>query len=436
MAIEIFSEYLSDVLKEEEYESIFPNILKAHEELHEQKGEGSEFLGWLHLPTKSTNESVKRIVDVAEKIRKDTDVFIVIAIGGSYLGARAAIEAIKYEFRNHLPQNEPQIFFAGNNLDSNYISQLLKICEGKRVSILVTSKSGVTTEPALAFRIFKEWLETKIGKKAAKDRIYIITDEKSGILRTLADEGSYTSFIIPENIGGRYSGLTPAGLLPMAVAGINIFDLIEGAKIAEKELSDCNFNNACYKYAATRYLLYKKGFQIELFLSYRNNLLFFGEWLKQLFGESDGKERKGLFPAYSTFTTDLHSLGQYIQEGPQVLFETVINIKNYDDEIEIKAAEDNFDNLNYLAGKTLSKINETAMQATLIAHSSDNVPNILLTLPDLKEKNFGYMVYFFEKACAISGYLLGVNPFIQPGVEAYKQKMFELLGKPKSEDGK
>ena len=430
MSVKLNDEHLKHILQDEDYKSISPQVVLAHEQLHTKTGKGNTFLGWLNLPSQTTQESLEQITATAKHIRENTDVFIVIGIGGSYLGARAAIEAIMSKFYNNLPNNSPQIFFAGNNMDTSYLRDILCICDGKRVSLLVVSKSGATTEPALAFRILKEWLEDKVGKKEARERIYVITDKKEGTLRKLVEKEGYTSFIIPDDVGGRYSGLTPVGLLPIAVAGLDIFKLIDGAKVAEGDLAVCNESNPCYKYAATRYLLYKKGFQIELFAGYRSSFAFFGEWLKQLFGESDGKEEKGLFPAYSTYTTDLHSLGQFVQEGPPILFETILDVLYNGDDIEIEKAEEDFDNLNYLAGKSLQKINNIAMEATMIAHAERGVPNILLTLPGTDEASFGYAVYFFEKACAMSGYLLDVNPFTQPGVEAYKQKMFSLLGKP------
>lgn len=430
MVITYNGEYLASALQERDFEQLLPNIKQAHDALHNKIGAGNAYLGWVDLPSKTPKALLERITATAEEIRNNTDVFIVIGIGGSYLGARAAIEAMTSVFYN-TRKNVPNIYFVGNNIDDAYIQEVLSMCDGKRVSINVISKSGTTTEPAIAFRIFKEYLESTFGKDEAQKRIFVTTDAEKGALRKLVKEEQYTSFIVPDDIGGRYSVLTAVGLLPIAVAGLDIFALYEGAMRAEEDFSVCNLENACYRYASARYLLHTKADKkIELFASYKNNLVMFGEWLKQLFGESEGKEGKGLFPAYATYTTDLHSLGQYVQEGTPILFETILHVEDTAKNITLNEEETNFDELNYLAGKTLEEINETAMYAAMQAHVGGGVPNIMLSVPSLHEKGFGYMVYFFEKACAISGYLLGVNPFDQPGVEAYKTNMFTLLGKP------
>ncbi len=429
MVITYNGEYLANALQESDFEQLFPKVKQAHDKLHNKIGASNAFLGWLNLPSKTSKTLLEQIAFTAKEIRDNTDVFIVIGIGGSYLGARAAIEAMTSVFYN-TRKDVPEIYFVGNNIDDAYIQEILNRCNGKRVSVNVISKSGTTLEPAVAFRIFKEYLEQTVGKEEAKDRIYVTTDAEKGALRTLVNREGYIAFTVPDDVGGRYSVLTAVGLLPIAVAGLDIFALLEGALHAEQELFDCNMENPCYKYASMRYLLHAKtGKKIELFASYKSNLTMFGEWLKQLFGESEGKDGKGLFPAYAGYTTDLHSLGQFVQEGTPVLFETVLHVKNAAGNIVVKEEETNFDELNYLAGKTIHQINETAMYATMQAHVSGGVPNILLSIPSLCEHDFGYMVYFFEKACAISGYLLDVNPFDQPGVEAYKTNMFTLLGK-------
>ena len=405
----------------------------AHDMLHDKTGLGNDFLGWVDLPKNYDKEEFNRIKRVSEKIKSDSDVLLVIGIGGSYLGARAAIEMIGHSFRNNLLKSDrksPEIYFVGNNISSTYIMDLFDIIKDKDISINVISKSGTTTEPAIAFRIFKDFLEKKYGKLEASKRIYATTDAKNGALRQLANEEGYETFIIPNDVGGRFSVLTPVGLLPIAVSGIDIDKIIKGAKDAYETFKNKDLKvNESYQYAVIRNILHKKGKNIELLVNYEPQLHYIGEWWKQLFGESEGKDNKGIFPATVDFSTDLHSMGQYIQEGQRILFETVINVEHSRRDITIEKLDVDLDELNYLAGKTLNFINHKATQGTILAHTDGNVPNLVINIPRLDEYNFGYLVYFFEKACAISGYLLGVNPFDQPGVEAYKRNMFALLGK-------
>ncbi|SHF01940.1 glucose-6-phosphate isomerase [Caldanaerobius fijiensis DSM 17918] len=415
-------EYMSEMVK------------TAHQMVHNKSGAGSDFLGWLDLPEKYDRAEFERIKKAAEKIQSDSEVFIVIGIGGSYLGARAAIEMLSHSFYNQLPADKrktPLIYFAGNSISSTYIADLIDVIEDKSFSINVISKSGTTTEPAIAFRVFRDLLEKKYGKKGAKERIYVTTDKEKGLLKKLADEEGYETFVIPDDVGGRYSVLTPVGLLPIAVAGINITQMMEGAYDALLSYSnDDLLSNDSYIYAAIRNILYRKGKTIEIMVNYEPRLHYFSEWWKQLFGESEGKDHKSIYPASVDFTTDLHSMGQYIQEGMRQIFETVINVEKPLRDITIKEDPDNVDGLNFLAGKTIDYVNKSAFMGTLIAHNDGGVPNIVLNVPEISPYYFGQMVYFFEKACAISGYLMGVNPFDQPGVEAYKRNMFALLGKP------
>ncbi|GGG04720.1 glucose-6-phosphate isomerase [Paenibacillus abyssi] len=406
----------------------------AHEQLHNGTGAGSDFLGWIDLPTNYDKEEFARIKQAAEKIKSDSEVLIVIGIGGSYLGARAAIEMLTHSFYNALPEGQrktPQIFFAGNNISSTYVTHLLQMLEGKNWSINVISKSGTTTEPAIAFRIFREALEKKYGKEEARKRIYATTDKSKGALKTLATEEGYESFIIPDDVGGRYSVLTAVGLLPIAAAGVDIDAIMQGAADASKEYSNPNLaENESYQYAAVRNALYRKGKQTEILVNYEPALHFVSEWWKQLYGESEGKDNKGIYPASVDFSTDLHSMGQFIQEGTRNLFETVIQVKEVSEHLTIGHDADDLDGLNFLTGKTMDFVNKKAFEGTLLAHTDGNVPNLVVNIADMTPYTFGYLVYFFEKACGISGYLLGVNPFDQPGVEAYKKNMFALLGKP------
>ena len=432
MALKFNSGYTEKFVSEDEIKGLSAQIKAVHNELHEKKGLGNDFLGWLDLPVDYDKEEFARIKKAANKIIGDTDVFIVIGIGGSYLGAKAAIDFLESPLYNNLPdKNTPDIYFIGNSISGAAMSDVLKICEGKRVSVNVISKSGTTTEPAVAFRIFREYLEKTVGAEEAKHRIYCTTDKAKGTLKMLADREGYETFVVPDDVGGRYSVLTAVGLLPIAVSGADIDALMKGAQDARNEYANDDVNtNACYRYAALRNIFYNKGKQIEMLVSYEPRFTMMTEWFKQLFGESEGKDNKGLFPASATFTTDLHSMGQYIQEGRRHLFETVVSIGECGEDITIKEDPENGDGLNFIAGKTMSYVNHKAFQATVLAHTDGGVPNLVIELDKADEENLGQLIYFFEKACAISGYLLGVNPFNQPGVESYKKNMFAMLGKP------
>ncbi len=409
-------------------------VENIHKNLHGRANDEKDFVGWIELPTNYDKEEFKRIIKSAKRIQNDSDILVVIGIGGSYLGARAVIESLTSSFYNMLSEEKrryPQILYAGNNLSSNYINELIEYIGDKDFSINVISKSGTTTEPAIAFRIFREMLENKYGIEEARSRIYVTTDKKRGALKTLADNEGYEKFVIPDNVGGRYSVLTAVGLLPIATAGIDIEKLMRGAKIAQDKYSDSNIKyNDCYKYAVTRNLLYKLYKNTEILVNYEPKMHYFTEWWKQLFGESEGKEQKGILPVGVDFTTDLHSMGQYIQEGRRNLFETVLKVEKPNSNITINADDDNLDGLNYLAGKDLDYVNKKAMEGTIQAHVSGDVPNILISIDKLNEESIGELIYFFEKACAVSGMILGVNPFNQPGVEEYKKNMFKLLEKP------
>ena len=423
-----------DFFAKEEVDVLQPYVDVAHDMLHNKTGLGNDFLGWVDLPNNYDKEEFARIKKAAEKIKSDSDVLVVIGIGGSYLGARAAIECLGHSFRNNLNKEErktPEIYFAGNNISSTYLIDLLDVIKDKDVSLNVISKSGTTTEPAIAFRVLKEFLENKYGKDEAAKRIYATTDAKKGALKQVSDEEGYETFVIPDDVGGRFSVLTPVGLLPIAVAGIDIDAIMTGANDARVDFNNSNLEeNDCYQYAVVRNILHRKGKDIELLVNYEPNLHYVSEWWKQLYGESEGKDQKGLFPASVDFSTDLHSMGQYVQDGKRILFETVLNVEKPRRVLNLKEEANDLDGLNYLSGKTLDFVNEKAFQGTLLAHTDGQVPNLLINIPTLDEYNFGYLVYFFEKACGISGYLLGVNPFNQPGVEAYKKNMFALLGKP------
>ncbi|MCI6276630.1 MAG: glucose-6-phosphate isomerase [Clostridium sp.] len=413
-------------------------VKDAHKKLHEGTGAGNDFLGWLSLPYDYDKEEFARIKNAAEKIKKDSEILIVIGIGGSYLGARAAIEMLNDSFFNSIEKEKrknPYIFFVGNNISSTYMNDLLNLVKDKEVSVNVISKSGTTTEPAIAFRVFKDLMEKKYGKEGAKKRIFATTDKSRGALKSLADAEGYETFVIPDNVGGRYSVLTAVGLLPIAVSGVNIDEIMEGAKDAADYFSNENvMENDCYKYAAVRNILNRKGKGIEILVNYEPRLHFIGEWWKQLYGESDGKDNKGIFPAAVDFSTDLHSMGQFIQEGARTMFETVLKVENVPSEVTIEASPENVDGLNFLAGKTMQFVNDKAFEGTLLAHHDGGVPNMIINIPEMTPYYFGQMVFFFEKACGIGGYLLGVNPFNQPGVEAYKKNMFALLGKPGYEE--
>ena len=414
-----------------EYKEQVENI---HKELHKKANDEKDFVGWLELPTNYDKKEFSRIKKAAKKIKKESDILVVIGIGGSYLGARAVIESLTSSFYNMLTEKQrkyPQILYVGNNLSPNYINELIEYIGDKDFSVNVISKSGTTTEPAIAFRIFREILENKYGIEEARSRIYVTTDKERGALKTLADNEGYEKFVIPDNVGGRYSVLTAVGLLPIATAGIDIEKLMQGAQNAQERYDDPNLKyNECYKYAVTRNILYKLYKNTEILVNYEPKMHYFTEWWKQLYGESEGKENKGIFPAGVDFTTDLHSMGQYIQEGRRDLFETVINVKTPKNDIVINPDDDNLDGLNYLAGKTMDYVNKKAMEGTIKAHVDGDVPNVMIEMNKLDEKNLGELIYFFEKACAMSGMILGVNPFNQPGVEKYKKNMFHLLEKP------
>ncbi|MEB8150575.1 glucose-6-phosphate isomerase [Staphylococcus xylosus] len=412
------------------------DIVKSiHKTIHEGTGAGSDFLGWIDLPVDYDKEEFSRILEASKRVKEHSEVFVVIGIGGSYLGARAAIEMLTSTFRN---SNEfPEIVFVGNHLSSTYTQELIDYLDGKDFSVNVISKSGTTTEPAVSFRLFKQLLENKYGKEEAKNRIFATTDKEKGALKQLATNEGYETFVVPDDIGGRYSVLTAVGLLPIAVAGIDIKAMMEGAAKARQELSSEDLeDNIAYQYATIRNVLYTKGYDTEMLINYEPSMQYFNEWWKQLFGESEGKDYKGIYPSSANYTTDLHSLGQYVQEGRRFLFETVVKVNNPKHDITIEEDSDNLDGLNYLAGKSIDEVNTKAFEGTLLAHTDGGVPNIVVNIPRLDEETFGYIVYFFELACAMSGYQLGVNPFNQPGVEAYKQNMFALLGKPGFEDKK
>ena len=414
-----------------EYKAQVENI---HKDLHKRSNEEDDFVGWLELPTNYDKEEFKRIKKAAKKIKKESDILVVIGIGGSYLGARAVIESLTSTFNNMLPAKQrkfPQIVYAGNNLSSNYLNELIEYIGDKDFSVNVISKSGTTTEPAIAFRVFREILENKYGIDEARSRIYATTDKAKGALKTLAENEGYEQFVVPDNVGGRYSVLTAVGLLPIAVAGIDIDKLMEGARVAQERYNDPNLKyNECYQYAVVRNILYKLYKNTEILVNYEPKMHYFTEWWKQLFGESEGKDEKGILPVGVDNTTDLHSMGQYIQQGRRNLFETVISIKIPNSDFTINSDDDNLDGLNYLAGKKLDYVNKKAMEGTVQAHVSGDVPNIEISLNKLDEGNLGELIYFFEKSCAMSGSILGVNPFNQPGVEEYKKNMFKLLKKP------
>ena len=434
MSVTLSTKYLSGFVRDEEFEQIWPQVQTAHDQLTAHTGPGNDFLGWLDLPVNYDKEEFERIKKAAAKIRSDSDVLVVIGIGGSYLGARAAIEGMTSQLYNETASTK--IYFCGNSISSSYLKTILSLCEGKRVSVNVIWKSGTTTEPAVAFRVFKDYLEKTVGPEEARSRIYATTDAARGTLKELSDREGYQTFVVPDDVGGRYSVLTAVGLLPIAVAGLDIDKLMAGAAAAREKLAVCDLSNDCYRYAAARNILYRKGKAIELMVSYEPAFTMMNEWYKQLFGESEGKDQKGLFPASVVFSTDLHSMGQFIQDGSRVMFETVVDVEHPREELFIEKEEANFDGLNFLAGQNMSNVNRKAMEGTLLAHTDGGVPNLVLKVNSLAEYDFGYLIYFFEKACAMSGYLLGVNPFDQPGVESYKKNMFALLGKPGYEEAK
>ena len=425
-------------IHEEEIAGIKAGVQAARETLVEKTGAGNDFLGWIDLPVDYDKEEFGRIKKAAEKIQKDSDVLLVIGIGGSYLGARAAIEFLSHSFYNNLPKEKrktPEIYFVGNSISSKYIHDLMDLVAGKDFSINIISKSGTTTEPAIAFRVFKEMLIEKYGKEEANKRIYATTDRARGALKNLANEEGYESFVVPDDVGGRFSVLTAVGLLPIAVSGADIDALMQGAADARKNALETPFEkNSALLYAAVRNILLRKGKQVEIVANYEPSLHYVSEWWKQLYGESEGKQGKGIFPASVTLTADLHSMGQYIQDGERTLFETIISVAKPAAEVLIEADGENLDGLNFLAGKRISEVNRMAELGVQLAHVDGGVPNIRIEIPEISESVIGGLLYFFEKACGISGYMLGVNPFDQPGVEAYKKNMFALLDKPGYEE--
>lgn len=435
MSIKLNDKYVSSFVRAHEYEYIQPQVTLANSVLRSKSGPGKDFLGWIDLPVNYDKEEFARIQKCAEKIKSSCDVLVVIGIGGSYLGARAVIEYLKSPLYNTLKKDTPDIYFAGNCISADSLNELLAICEGKDVCVNVISKSGTTTEPAIAFRVFRALLEKKYGKAGAKDRIFVTTDKARGTLKKFATEEGYETFVVPDDVGGRFSVLTAVGLLPIAAAGIDITKLMEGAAAAREAYTDPDLGkNDCYRYAALRNILYRKGYVTEVLASYEPFSAMFNEWWKQLYGESEGKDLKGIFPASVIFSTDLHSLGQFIQDGNRNIFETVVDIESTGSSFEIPTDPDNIDGLNFLSGKDLNLVKKTAMQGTVLAHVDGGVPNLLLEVSERNEFVLGELLYFFELACAISGYLLSVNPFDQPGVESYKKNMFALLGKPGYED--
>lgn len=434
MSISLNTKYLQNFVAPHEIEAAKASAELAAKTVISRSGAGNDFLGWVDLPVDYDKEEFARIKAAAAKIQKQSDVLIVIGIGGSYLGARAAIEFLKSPLYNNLKKDTPEIYYVGNNISPTYLNEIISLCEGRDFSVNVISKSGTTTEPALAFRVFREMVEKKYGKEGAKDRIFCTTDKARGTLKQLADTEGYETFVIADDVGGRYSVLTAVGLLPIAVAGCDINAIMAGAAQARDELSADYDHNDCYKYAAIRNILYKKNKAIEMLVSYDPSFTMMAEWWKQLFGESEGKDNRGIYPSSAIFSTDLHSMGQFIQDGSRVMFETVVDIKKPKKDFFLENDSENLDGLNFLTNQNMSVVNRKAFQGTVLAHTEGGVPNIVLELEDTSEKSFGYMVYFFEMACAVSGYLLGVNPFNQPGVESYKKNMFALLGKPGYED--
>lgn len=423
----------SQFVKPHEVEIVAPLVEQAGKLLHSKKGPGNDFLGWLDLPKKYNKTEFRQIQKAANQIKSDSEVLVVIGIGGSYLGAKAAIELLSHSFYNNLPSDRrkgPEIYFAGTNISGTYLTHLIEIIGDRDFSINMISKSGTTTEPAIAFRILKKKLIAKYGKKGAGQRIYATTDKERGALKKLASKEGYQTFVVPDDVGGRFSVLTAVGLLPIAVAGIDISKLMKGAAAAMVDLKKPFNQNPCYQYVALRNILYRKGKGIEMLINYEPRLHYIAEWWKQLYGESEGKDGKGIFPASADFTADLHSLGQYIQDGRRHLFETMIQIEQAEADIILEKERSNLDGLNYLAGKSMDYVNKKAAEGTLEAHIDGGVPNLIINLPAAQAYHLGYLFYFFEKACAVSGYLLAVNPFDQPGVEAYKKNMFRLLGKP------
>lgn len=437
MSLKLNSKYLSTFVSEEDLLAIEPEVRKAHGLLNENSAQakGNDFHGWLRLPLDYDKEEFARIKKCAAKIISDSKVLVVIGIGGSYLGARAAIEFVKSKNYNIVTKDNPRIFFLGNSISPTEINEIYSICENCDFSVNVISKSGTTTEPAIAFRVFKTLLEKKYGEKEAAERIYVTTDKEKGTLKSLADRKCYEEFVVPDDVGGRFSVLTAVGLLPIACAGIDIDKLMAGAAAAVEKYNNPELKeNDCYRYAAIRNILLRSGKVVEMIVSYEPDFTLMNEWFKQLFGESEGKDNKGIYPSSAIYSTDLHSLGQYVQDGVRMLFETVVTFNEPKTELMIEEDSENVDGLNFLAGKGMSYINRKAFEGTVLAHTDGGVPNIVLELDRMDEENLGELIYFFEKACAVSGYILGVNPFDQPGVESYKKNMFALLGKPGYEE--
>ena len=438
MSVKFNAKYAEGIVSASDINAMEPKAVEAMHTLMNKTGEGNDFLGWIDLPTNYDKEEFSRIKKAADYIKSNADVLIVIGIGGSYLGARAVVEAVKSPNYNLLKKDTPQIYFIGNSISPASLNEIVSLCDGKDICVNVISKSGTTTEPAIAFRVFRELVNSKYSKEEAAKRIFCTTDKAKGTLKQLADEEGYETFVVPDDVGGRFSVLTAVGLLPIALAGIDIDALMSGARKAQNELCSENIEeNPCLKYAAVRNCFYQKGKRLECFVSFEPAMAMFNEWLKQLFGESEGKDGKGLFPVSCVFSTDLHSLGQYIQEsGGSLMIETVVKFAECTNDFVIDEQEGNIDGLNFLAGEKMSLVNDKARQGTLLAHTEGGVGNLIVELDKLDEENVGYMIYFFEKACAISGYILGVNPFNQPGVESYKKNMFALLGKPGYESEK
>lgn len=435
MSVKYNGKHLAKFIRPEEYDTIFPQVELAHQQLESRSGAGNDFLGWLDLPVNYDKEEFARIKEAAKKIREDSDVLLVAGIGGSYLGARAVVEAVKGLYHNDT-EDGLKIYFCGNTISPTYLNDIIKVTKGKRFSINVISKSGTTTETALAFRVLRKLLEDSVGPEAANKRIYATTDRAKGTLKQLADAQGWPTFVVPDDVGGRYSVLTAVGLLPIACAGIDIDALMKGAADAREAYSVCSKDNDAYRYAMTRNILYRKGKVVETLAAFEPDFTMMNEWYKQLFGESEGKDQKGLMPTSCIFSTDLHSMGQFLQDGSRTMFETYVDIKNTREDFYIEPLEGNFDGLNFLADQNMSVVNRKAMEGTILAHNDGGVPIGVIEVDSLDAYNVGYLIYFFWKACAVSGYLLSVNPFDQPGVESYKKNMFALLGKPGYEDRK
>ncbi len=435
MSVKYNGKHLAKFIRPEEYDTIFPQVELAHQQLESRSGAGNDFLGWLDLPVNYDKEEFARIKEAAKKIREDSDVLLVAGIGGSYLGARAVVEAVKGLYHNDT-EDGLKIYFCGNTISPTYLNDIIKVTKGKRFSINVISKSGTTTETALAFRVLRKLLEDSVGPEEANKRIYATTDRAKGTLKQLADAQGWPTFVVPDDVGGRYSVLTAVGLLPIACAGIDIDALMRGAADAREAYSVCSKDNDAYRYAMTRNILYRKGKVVETLAAFEPDFTMMNEWYKQLFGESEGKDQKGLMPTSCIFSTDLHSMGQFLQDGSRTMFETYVDIKNTREDFYIEPLEGNFDGLNFLADQNMSVVNRKAMEGTILAHNDGGVPIGVIEVDSLDAYNVGYLIYFFWKACAVSGYLLSVNPFDQPGVESYKKNMFALLGKPGYEDRK